>query len=387
MKRHKTNYPGVFFREVDRIGGPGTEKVFYVVFKKDGKLYEEKVGRQYADDMTPARAARIRGERIEGKRQSRKEIREQEEAAKKAEEGKWTVHKIWSEYKAANSSMKGLRIDEYRYNKYLKPAFGEKEPKELVPLDIDRVRMKLQKSFKPKTVENVLELIRRIIHYGEKKHLCPPLGFIIEMPKVHNEKTEDLLPDELGRLLEAIEAETHTDGANMMRMALFTGMRRGELFKLKWEDISFDRGFIALRDPKGGPDQKIPLNDPASTVLMNLTRTESPYVFPGRGGGQRTSVRKQINRIKANAELPADFRPLHGLRHVYASMLASSGQVDMYTLQKLLTHKDPKMTQRYAHLRDEALRNASDLAGSIIEEALNGSKTQEKVVRIAKTND
>ena len=41
-----------------------------------------------------------------------------------------------------------------------------------------------------------------------------------------------------------------------------------------------------------------------------------------------------------------------GLRHVYASMLASSGQVDMYTLQKLLTHKSPAMTQRYAHLRD-----------------------------------
>ena len=48
------------------------------------------------------------------------------------------------------------------------------------------------------------------------------------------------------------------------------------------------------------------------------------------------------------------------------SILASSGQVDMYTLQKLLTHKSPLMTQRYAHLRDEALKRASDLAGEII---------------------
>ncbi|RQW79464.1 MAG: site-specific integrase, partial [Geobacter sp.] len=77
MKRHKTNYPGVFYREADRIGGKGKERVYYIVFKKDGKFHEEKVGRQYADDMTAARAARIRGERIENKRQSRKEIREE----------------------------------------------------------------------------------------------------------------------------------------------------------------------------------------------------------------------------------------------------------------------------------------------------------------------
>ncbi|KIE18063.1 hypothetical protein DS62_01080 [Smithella sp. SC_K08D17] len=50
--------------------------------------------------------------------------------------------------------------------------------------------------------------------------------------------------------------------------------------------------------------------------------------------------------------------------------LASSGKVDLYTLQKLLTHKSPIMTQRYAHLRDEALRNASTLAGQIIDAAM-----------------
>ena len=55
---------------------------------------------------------------------------------------------------------------------------------------------------------------------------------------------------------------------------------------------------------------------------------------------------------------------------MYASMLASSGKVDMYTLQKLLTHKSPSMTMRYAHLRDEVLRGASNLAGKIVGEAI-----------------
>ena len=59
MKRFKTEYPGVFFRKAARIGGKGIEKVFYIIFKKDGKNQEEKVGRQYADDMTSAKASRI----------------------------------------------------------------------------------------------------------------------------------------------------------------------------------------------------------------------------------------------------------------------------------------------------------------------------------------
>jgi integrase len=158
-----------------------------------------------------------------------------------------------------------------------------------------------------------------------------------------------------------------------MKMALFTGMRRGELFRLKWRDIDFERGFIHLRTPKGGPDQKIPLNLAAREVLMNHPRL-SEHVFPGRGGKQRVDITKQVNRIKEAAGIPKDFRALHGLCHVYASMLASSGQVDLYTLQKLLTHKSAAMTQRYAHLRDETLRRASDLAGDLINQAVNGKR-------------
>jgi hypothetical protein len=62
-------------------------------------------------------------------------------------------------------------------------------------------------------------------------------------------------------------------------------------------------------------------------------------------------------------------------------MLASSGQVDLYTLQKLLTHKSPDMTARYAHLRDDALRRASELAGDIVEQAMNGGEKQ-KVINL-----
>jgi len=369
-KRIKSNHPGVFYREARRIGGKGTERVYYIVFKKDGKVFEEKVGRQYADAMTPARAACIRAERIEGKRLSRKEKR-------KREVNKWTIDRLWKEYKAQKGNYPSLGTDECNY-KHIRPMFAQKEPKELMQLDVDRLRINLLKTKKPQTVQHVLRLLTRIINFGVNKGLCQGSGFKIQMPRVHNLKTEDLSRDQLSSLLEAIDQYHDIQAANFMRMALFTGMRRGELFKLKWDDVDFERGFINIRDPKGGPDQKIPLNDATRNLLESHPKGDSPYVFPGKWGGQRKEIMRPVNRIKKRAGLPKDFRPLHGLRHVYASMLASSGQVDLYTLQKLLTHKSPQMTQRYAHLRDEALKRASNLAGELIEQAMNSKDKDSK---------
>lgn len=374
QKRFKTSYPGVYYIEGTAANGR-VERIYFVRYRKNGKAIEEKAGRQFQDKMTPIRANALRTKRVEGDAPTNEEKRE---AEKRVEES-WTISKLWEEYKSNNPKLKGIVTDQNRFDNHLKDIFGKKEPKELLPLDVDRLRIRLQKNHKPATVKNVLELLRRIINFGVKRQLCEGIGFTIAMPKVNNQKTEDLTAEQLDRLYAAIEEDTNIQAANFMKMVLCTGMRRGELFKLKWEDIDFERGFISIKDPKGGIDQKIPLNDVAREVLNGHDRVEdSPYVFPGRNGGQRVDITKQVNRIKKRAGLPKDFRALHGLRHVYASMLASTGKVDLYTLQKLLTHKSPQLTQRYAHLRDDALRRASDLAGELVGGMLNGKGKPEE---------
>ena len=379
-KRFKTRYPGVYYVEGTSVGTAKPERIYYIRYRRDGREIEEKAGRQFQDDMTPARAAGMRSRRIERKQLSNRQRREEREALKAAQANKWTIERLWEEYKANNPWLKGIVTDENRFQNHIRPKIGDKEPKDILPLDIDRIRLRLLKKRKPGTVKNVLELIRRIVNFGVKKNLCPGLNFTIEMPKVHNLKTEDLTPEQLSRLLDEIEKDPNIQAANLMKMVLYTGMRRTELFKLKWSDIDYHNGFILIRDPKGGADQKIPLNDGARQVLESHPKTDSPYIFPGRNGGQRTDIHHQVNRIRDNAGLPKSFRALHGLRHVYASMLASSGKVDMYTLQKLLTHKSPAMTQRYAHLRDDALKRASSLADDIIHAASRGRDT--KVVNL-----
>jgi integrase len=381
IKRQKTKYPGVFFIDGKTPDGK-PEKIYYIRYKKDGKAIEEKAGRQYKNDMTPAKAAGIRGERIQGKDLSNAEKRAKEKAEKEAEKGRYTIDRLWSEYCLNRSPGKSLYTDQNRYEKYIKPEFGSKEPQQLVKLDVDRLRIKLLKNKSPQTVKHVLNLLTWIINYGVKNGLCPGISFHIQKPTVNNIKTEDLTQDQLENLLKTIDADTNKIVGSMMKMALYTGMRRGEMFKLKWKDVKLDSGFIFIRDPKGGIDQKIPMNDLARDLLVSLPRT-SKYVFPGEDGKIRKTTGMAAKRIRKDAGLPKTFRPLHGLRHVYASMLASSGKVDMYVLQRLLTHKSPVMTQRYAHLRDETLKAGAGQVDEIFKkQAEEAQKKQAKVVNL-----
>jgi integrase len=368
--RVKTNYPGVYYIEGRALDGR-PEKIFYISYYRQGKRIEEKAGRQHRDKMTAARANQVRTGRIEGRAPSNQARRELDRAQT------WTLNALWAAYSEPLVKKGKNYVTDYgRYKNYLQPALGEKEPKDLAPTDVHRLRLGLGKRLQPQSVKHVLALLQRLINFGSKQGLCAAPSFKIELPRVHNQKTEFLTTEQLQALTEALEFyDWEPLATNFVRLALFTGLRRGELFKLRWDDIDFERGFLTLRAPKGGRDQTVPLSPAAQAVLARHPRQgKSPFIFPGRGGGQRTRPPKLIQAIKERAGLPRDFRPLHGLRHSFASLLASSGRVDLYTLQKLLTHKSPQMTQRYAHLRDESLRRAADLAGELIGQAVNGKE-------------
>lgn len=384
MKRIKTDKPGIFYRLGKRIGGNGNEKIYYIVFKKDGKVYEEKVGRQYADQMTPAKAAIMRSDYIEGRLKTVKEKKLIYEREKTERESRYTIDRLWEEYSNQRTHNLNYQKDRVRYETYLIPHFAKKEVSDIYPLDIDRVRLKHLKSHSPQTTKHILALLKRLINFGVKRGLCPALSFPIEMPKVDNIKDDALTEEQLQALVDAIQKDKHPQAGNLMLTALFTGMRRGEIFNLKWSDLDFERGFIKIRDPKGGKDQTIPLNDQARGVFESHPRTKSEYVFPGKMGGKRTNAQKSVNKIKTAAGIPSHIRPLHSLRHTFASIAISSGEIDLYTLQKLTTHKTPQMLQRYAHLADKQLRKGGNAAGSAIEKAMK--KKEPTVTNLEITN-
>lgn len=374
--RIKTQYQGVFYREELRLGSKSqSEKVFYIRYRtggRDSKLIEERVGRE-SEGMTAAKANQERALRARGAVPSNQEKREAAEAARRAEEGRPTISRLWALYDSEQPDRPSRKADSNRYRLHLDKPFGGKIPDELVTLDLDRLRLKKMKTLSPQSVKHILSLLRRVINHGVKKGLCPmpdPSRLHFTFPKVDNLKTETLTQQQLAAYLQALDEEPDQNSAGFIRLALSTGMRKGAIMALQWDDIDFERGFIRLRGDaaKNEKTAYIPLSSAARAVLERVERGTSPYVFPGRNGGQRKDFKRIPLRVKERAGLPDDFRPLHGLRHAFASALASSGAVDLYTLQKLLTHGSAQMTQRYAHLADEALQRAAAVAGDIFKD-------------------
>src|SRR5208337_2873977 len=110
--RIKTKYPGVYYVT------KGNEKIYYIYYRSNGKQIEEKAGRQYANDMTAARAAGIRADRSKGKEPSNNTRREQVKAVKLAEAGKMTLERLWNEYEAYKADSKSIDTDKGRFQRF-----------------------------------------------------------------------------------------------------------------------------------------------------------------------------------------------------------------------------------------------------------------------------
>lgn len=424
FKAIATSYPGVTYIMGTHPSTGKPDKIFYIAYRRGGVRYHEKAGRASIDGMTAPRANGIRTMRMEGKAPSNVERRAAEEAARAAAAGRWTINRLWAEWMRLNPHKKGRVNDNNRYKVHLQVLFGDKEPREVIRLDVDRLRTRLLKAaapppgriFDPKakrrtdfseekkkeladravkgtakrerkpyavgTVKSILSLLSRIGNFGPKRDLCPGFPFKVEGPKGAKQKTEDMTAEQLAKYIRTCKEWPDPQEGGFQLIQLFTGMRRSEVRKLRWPDVDFDRNFILLRDPKGGEDVKIPMNSTVVELLRAHPKDGvNPYVFPGeRGRGPRglRQIGESSRAIRNAAGLTKDFRPNHGLRHTYASHLASSGQVDIYTLQRLLTHKSPTMTQRYAHLTDAALKRGADVMGQIVEQA-TGEKAEASI--------
>ena len=144
----------------------------------------------------------------------------------------------------------------------------------------------------------------------------------------------------------------------MVLLALNTGLRRGELFSLRWSDISLNSTSPQLHVRAAASKSKrarhVPLNKEAQSAMLKWQSqqcaAEDTLVFPGRKGGRLDNINRSWRGLVSSARI-RDFR-FHDLRHHFASRLVMAG-VDLNTVRELLGHADIKMTLRYAHLAPE----------------------------------
>lgn len=284
-----------------------------------------------------------------------------------------TLDDVWSRYLPwAKENKSSWKDDEYNYLKHLKPVFGVKTLDEIRPLDIEGFVSGLKssknahgKEFRPATIKHQIVLLRRLFNIAIKWDLFQKINPVsrVTIPKIDNQIMEYMTPEQTERLLKTLEEWPCRNAAAFVKFAFYTGLRRGELFKLKWSDVDLERGFIILRSPKGGKTITLPVSSEAVETLKSID-VKGEYVFPGKGGKQMKDFKSPWNRIRKAAGLPEGFR-FHGLRHNYASHLVSNG-VGLEIVKELMTHKDMITTQRYAHLFPGALKEAVERSGSIL---------------------
>jgi len=137
---------------------------------------------------------------------------------------------------------------------------------------------------------------------------------------------------------------------------------------LRWVEVDLGTGTLNLPDSKTGA-KRVMLSGAAVAILEALPRT-GLYVFPGADTEHpRTDLKRPWSRIRTAAGL-GDVR-LHDLRHSFASHAAMSG-MGLVVVGKLLGHKSPATTARYAHFADDPLRRAANEAAGRITAAMKG---------------
>ncbi len=236
--------------------------------------------------------------------------------------------------------------------------FHEKLLHELTPLDIEKYKKERIKTVAPATVNRELACLKTIfnkaIEWGKVEQ--NPVRKV-KLYQENNRRVRYLESEEIDKLLR--ECSGHLNP--IVTTALNTGMRRGEILNLKWEDVDIHQRLIYIIHSKSGEKREIPINSLLLELLKRLRRSSrSDYVFCHEDGSPFSKVDKGFRGACKRAGIK-NLR-FHDLRHTFASHLVMNG-VDLKTIQELLGHKSLEMTLRYAHLSPDHKRRAVDDLG------------------------
>ena len=256
------------------------------------------------------------------------------------------------------------------FNARLLPAFGS--------LPLDRItRRGVARWFDeysrtaPSGANHALSLLRQILNHAiDCCYLqTTPARGVKRNPSP--KRNRFLSRDEVRRLHRALnrqarERPSRARQADVIRLLLLTGCRRGEILTLRWNDVDGDT--LNLRDAKTGP-RRVFLNAPARTILEHQPRSESVYVFPSRSNPKRPFSHNLPLWRSVRKEAGIEGTRLHDLRHTFASHAVLQG-ISLPVVSRLLGHKRPSMTLRYAHVGDNETEAAAVRIGAAIARAL-----------------
>ncbi len=257
------------------------------------------------------------------------------------------------------------------------PFFGEKFLYQITSLMIEDYKIERQKVVKRSSVKRELCTLCTMFNKAIKWKLLHdnPMKDVerYKGDEANNERVRYLEKDEIARLLGFCR---DLKLRNVVTLALHTGMRKGEIQQLQWNDVDFQKRQLVVAISKSGFKRHIPLNDSAMGALMAQPKqSNSSLVFPNEEG-KTYDFRKAFETALTNAKI-TDFH-FHDLRHTFASHLVMSG-VTLFAVKGLLGHRTTEMTQRYSHLSPDFQAKAVRILDNVITVLAQSAKLTEEM--------
>lgn len=266
--------------------------------------------------------------------------------------------------------------EEIWYVDYRGPQ-GDKVRKIIGPSkkDAEAYFAKSKATTRPATVNRELALLKHMyskaIEWGKYEENPAKK---VKLLKGEVKRVRFLMPDDVQKLLS--NCADHLKP--IVTVAVHTGMRKGELLSLNWDQVNFEQGIISLLDTKNHKRRDISMNETVKATLTGMERKGS-YVFSAEDGGSFGDVRRSFETALRRSGIQ-DFR-FHDLRHTFASNLVMES-VDIMTVKELMGHKDLTMTLRYTHLAPNHKTKAVNILDRVLSLNPPQSAVSQKVVSL-----
>ena len=322
-----------------------------------GKQRQHKIGN--ADDVTLDQA-RKQAAKVRGKVALGEDLDEAQKLLKSVPTVSEFIHKVYLPY--VEGYKKSWKCDRGLLKNHVEPVWGNRYLDQITKSDLITLLANHRKTHAPGSCNRLTILLRYLfntaIKNGDVGITKNPMDGHPLM-KEDNKQERFLTSQEAEVLYEKLKLSDNVMLQYIVPMLILTGARKREVLDARWEDFDFERRSWRIHTTKLGRPRHVPLSDGAVALLQSMKRFSGcPWAFPNpKTLKPYVSIFCSWNTARKAAGLK-DVR-IHDLRHSFASFLVNSGRT-LYEVQHLLGHTQIKTTQRYSHLTQDTLLDASN---------------------------
>jgi len=344
-----TKYEGVYSKELKNLYQGKPDISYYIVYRTNGDQIKKTVGKR-SQRMTPAKAYQIKNDILYEIRHGISDHNEKDVLFK-------SIVDMW--YKDKKDKLKSITQDRQRLDNYASALFTKKV-KDINAKDIKKIYDHMMKvNLSEQTFKKTYSMIKRVINHAVENDYIKRAPIIKLNLSIKDKKTTEIYSNEMiNRYLNVIQNYEDKTFSQIVKFIFCTGMRRTESLKMKWSDYSYENSTVKISDAKSGQDEIYYLSNTAKELIELQRGKTKTFIFEKEPGELINPSRLTYHaaKMKERAVLPNHYRPLHSLRHHFGTLLARNG-LNAFKIQKMMTHKDIKTTQRYIDLADSEIVN------------------------------